>query len=131
MVNHSRQSDTFSVCAKLSVNYRRGVVTAAGKQTLVALRNIADRTELDFVYREERKPGIKPRISKYDLPDHRKYPEELCIRNSVKNASFNMYLRIKYLINQFREAKADIYATLLHIQNFVGARECRIYRCWA
>ena len=129
MVNHSRQSDTFSICDELFA-YRRGALTAAGKQRLLALRNIADQTALDFVYCEERKPELKPRISKYDVPDHRKHPEELCIRHRVKNAGCNIYSIITHLTNDNSRTKADIDATLLRIQHFVGARECRIHRCW-
>ena len=55
---------------------------------------------------------------------------QLCIRNRVKNASFIISLIIRYLVNDNSKAKADIYATLLRIQNFVCARECRIHRCW-
>jgi hypothetical protein len=55
---------------------------------------------------------------------------QLCIRNRVKNANFIIHLIIRYLINKNTKAIADIYATLLRIQNFVCARECRIHRCW-
>ena len=57
-------------------NDERCWVLPFSERVVHALRNIADQTELDFVYREERKPEIKPRILKYDLPDHRKCPEE-------------------------------------------------------
>ena len=43
---------------------------------------------------------------------------QLCIRNRVKNANFIIHLIIRYLINKNTKAIADIYATLLRIQNF-------------
>ena len=53
----------------------------------------------------------------------------LCIRNRVKNASFIIFLIIRYLIIENTKAIADIYANLLRIQNLVGAREWRVHRC--
>ena len=57
-------------------NEERCWVLPFSKIFLIELRKIANQSGLDFEYREEQRSGIKPRISKYDLADYRKCPEE-------------------------------------------------------